>query len=157
MNRHRLATPLIVFAALAAGACNGDQETTTTTRPEVQTQTAQQANMPMTVTGCLKAGDAADMFVLTAAQSEGSVETATYQLVGAEGTNLQDHVGRQVQVSGTVQGQQEIATRGTAQATSEEARGTAGGATPTVQTRTEIDIKRISVDSVKPVGDKCEM
>lgn len=156
MTRHTLATSLALAATLTAVSCSQAEETTTTA-PEVQTQTAQQTNMPLTVSGCLKAGDADDMFVLTAARSEGSMETATYQLQGGNGANLQEHVGRQVQVTGTVQAQQEIASRGTAEATGEEARGTAGSATPTVQTRTEIDIKRLSVSSVKPLGDKCEM
>ena len=157
MTRQIIATSLLC-TAVAAGACNRGQETKTVT-PEVQTQTAQKTNMPMTVAGCLKAGDAADTYVLTAARAEGSTDAATYQLVGPQTAGLRDQIGRRVEISGTLEAQQEIASSATAQARpredGERATGTSG--TPTVQTKTEIDIKRLSVGSVKPLGDKCDM
>lgn len=160
MTRQTIATSLVLGTALVAGACNRGQETTPAT-PEVQTQTAQPAtNMPVTVEGCVKAGDAADTYVLTAARAEGSTDTATYQLVGQQTDQLRDHIGRRVEVSGTVEAQQEIAASQTAKAEPGEgnrdrATGTTG--TPTVQTKTEIEIKRLSVSAVKPLQDKCDM
>ena len=158
MTRHVFATSMILCTVIAAGACNRGPETTTT-KPEVQTQTAQTANMPMTVSGCLKAGEAADTYVLTTARTEGSTDAATYQLVGSQTANLREQIGRRVEVSGTLQAQQQIAATGTAQTkpdkSAERATGTIG--TPTVQTRTEIDIKRLSVSSVKPTGEKCDL
>ena len=158
MHSHRIAKSIIVSGgvvlAIASGACNRKQDT----RPvsEVQTQTAQPANQPMTVSGCLKAGEAADTYVLTAARTDGAGDTATYQLVGPQAVNMNDHVGRRVEVNGTLIAQQEIAsTASPLPAEKERATGTTG--TPTVQTRTEIDIKRLTVASVKPLGDKCEM
>jgi hypothetical protein len=144
-----------VTIGLAAAGCNRGPQTTNVA--EVQSQTAKPANQPMTVAGCLKAGEAAGTYVLTAARTAGGTgETATYQLVGPQAANLQDHVGRQVEVSGTMQAQQEIASTAPAQpAPNERATGTAG--TPTVQTRTEVDIRRLSLASVKPLGEKCEM
>ena len=67
---------LIVVAA--AGACNRGEQT-----PGAETQTAtplQKTNAPVTVSGCLRAGDASDTFVLTAARTATSEQTATYQL-----------------------------------------------------------------------------
>lgn len=141
-------------AALVSGAC---RDSTTPPAGETQTQTSQQTNIPMTVAGCLKAGEAAGTFVLTAARAEGQGETATYQLVGDASQNLQDQIGRQVEVTGTVNAQQEIAATGARVPTDKEERPAGTSGTPTVQTKTEIDIKRLSVSSVKPLGDKCDM
>ena len=140
---------------LSSAACQREPKGTIVA--ESQSQTAQPANQPITVAGCLNAGEAADTYVVTAARTTGgSAETATYQLVGERAVNLQDHVGHRVEVSGTVQTQHEIAASAPAQpAPNERATGTTG--TPTVQTRTEIDIRRLAVTSLKPLGDKCEM
>jgi hypothetical protein len=153
MLRHR---PLALWLAcgltlaLAAGACGGGDEEAPVA--ERQAQTAQPANTPTTIAGCLKAGEAADTFVLSVAQTQGSGDTATYHLTGSEGVNLRDHVGQNVEVSGTIRAQQELASRAPAQP-AERATGTSG--TPTVQTRTEIDIKQLDVASVKPLGGSC--
>jgi hypothetical protein len=141
-------------AALAAGACNRGEEPKAVS--DAQTQTAQPANQPLTVAGCLKAGDAENTFVLTAARTDGSGETGTYQLVGSPNVNLRDHLGHRVEVHGTVEAQQEIASRTTAQAPADnQPTGTSGA--PKVETKTELDIKRVSVDSVKPLDEKCEL
>jgi hypothetical protein len=157
MARQTCATSLVLCTVVFASACSRGEETKTVT-PEVQTQRSQAGNMPMTIAGCVKAGDAADTYVLTAARAEGSADSATYQLVGAQTANLREQIGRRVEVSGTLEAQQEIAAQATAQAKpkdDERPTGTAG--TPTVQTKTEIDIKRLSVASIKPLGDKCDM
>lgn len=144
----------VLTLGLAGTACNRGPKATAVA--ESQAQTAQPANQPMTISGCLKAGEAEGTFVLTAARTAGSSgETATYHLVGPQANNLQEHIGRQVQVSGTMQAQQEIASNAPAQPANERATGTTG--TPTVQTRTEVDIRRLAVTSLKPIGDKCEM
>lgn len=140
-------------AAIATGACSRDEKMTTAS--ESQTQAAQAANTPMTVAGCVKAGDAADTYVLTTARTEGApTDAATYELVGDQVASLRDHIGRRAEVSGTLQAQQEIASRSTAKPADERPTGTSG--TPTVQTRTEVEIKRLAVTSVKPLGDKCD-
>jgi hypothetical protein len=69
---------------------------------------------------------------------------------------MTDHLGRRVEVNGTVVAQQEIASNASAlPADKERATGTSG--TPTVQTKTEIDIKKLTVAAMKPLGDKCDM
>lgn len=157
MIRHTVSTMLfagVAAAALASGACNRGEEAKTTT-PEVQSQTTQPASTPMTVAGCVKAGEAADTYVLTAARAEGNSETATYQLVGEQTDALKDQIGKQVQVTGTLEAQSQIASSSTATAPKESATGTAG--TPTVQTRTSLEINRLTVTGVTPLGDKCDM
>ncbi|HXW08140.1 MAG TPA: hypothetical protein VD833_23115 [Vicinamibacterales bacterium] len=149
----RLTCAAILAAAVAASACNRGEEATPA--PETQTQTARPANQPLTVTGCLKAGEAADTYVLTAARTAGSEEAANYQLIGARDAGLQDRIGQRMEVSGTVEAQQEIAARTKAEPAKEQAEGTSG--TPTVQTRTEIEIRRLTVDSIRAVGGECEM
>ena len=155
MHHRAILTSIILTGALAAsGACRKSDPAPAV---EVQTRTAQQTNMPLTVAGCLKAGEAEGTFVLTAARSEGSGETATYHLSGGPGTSLQDQLGRKVEVTGTMEAQQEIASTSKPLTTDKDARPTGTAGTPTVETKTEIDIKRLSVSSVKPLGDKCDM
>jgi hypothetical protein len=151
-NHHIRGFALVSCLALGVGGCR-DKETVPPV--EVQSQATQPANQPTTITGCLKAGEAPDTFVVAAAQAQGSGETATYQIVGTGGTNLTDHVGRQVEVTGVVRQVQELASRSRTPAA--ESRGTAGtGATATVETRTEVDIKHLEVSTVKPLGQRCE-
>ena len=158
MYRHQILTSLVlsagVAASIASGACNRNDEPKAVA--ESQTQRAERANMPVNAVGCLKAGDAEGTFVLTAARTEGSADTATYQLVGDQAATLKDHVGHRVQITGTVEAAQELATRTTAVAKpAEHPTGTAG--TPKVETRTEIDLKRVSVATVKPLAEKCDL
>jgi hypothetical protein len=144
----------IILSAAASGACNRQPEKMTTAA-ESQAQSAKPTNMPMTVAGCVKAGEAPDTFVLTTARAEGApTDAATYELVGDQIAGLRDHIGRRAEISGTVQAQQEIASSSTAKPADERATGTSG--TPTVQTRAEIEIKRLSVASVKPLDEKCD-
>ena len=153
-DRRRLGTVLLCGCiALSAAGCRSNEPSTPPA--EDRAQAGQQANHPETVTGCLKAGDAPDTFVVTAARTAGSTETATYQLVGNSSVNLTDHVGRQVEVSGTVKQTHELASRDRARAAQPE--GTSGGAgKPVVETRTEVDIKQIDVSAIKPLGSRCE-
>ena len=148
MQRHQLIVAVAVATFAIAGCKRGS-----TPAAEVQSQTAQQSSQPTTISGCLKVGEAADTYVLSAKRTEGSTDTATYQLVGSGGANLREHVGHNVEVTGTIQATEEVASRTGAQPTN-RATGTAG--TPTVQTRTDVEIKRLQVNSVKPLGNRCD-
>jgi hypothetical protein len=151
MSSRSLAAALLA-AACTAGACSSEPET-----PPVQSQTqsTQQLNTPATLTGCLRAGEAANTFVLTASATtnDGSVP-ATYELDGAEGTNLGDHVGKRIEVTGIIAEQQHVATTEPAKPADEKATGTAG--TPTVQTGTQLALRRVQVQQVRPVAGSCE-
>jgi hypothetical protein len=151
----RLNLCFLVAAAVVGTACR-DREPAVPPA-QAQTATTQPANQPTTVTGCLRAGEAENTFVLTTAKTVDGAPTATYHLAGSAGVNLLDHIDRRVEVSGVIDQQSQIATREPAQP-AEKATGTGGtAANPTVQTGTELAIKRLEVSSVKRVGGDCEL
>ncbi|HTI39175.1 MAG TPA: hypothetical protein VL484_16545 [Vicinamibacterales bacterium] len=145
------------LAAAGAGCSHGPSASQDRANTPPETATATSSNVPMTatVTGCLAAGDAADTFVLNAARSEGDTTSATYNLVGASADELRSHIGEQVKVSGTVTSGEQVAERSMPQAQTDKTKGTTG--TPTVQTQTDVQIKRLQVSSVSPEGHKCEV
>ena len=146
----------VAIAAGAAACSRGPSaaQGTSNTPPQTQTATSSNQTMTTTVTGCLAAGDAADTYVLNAARSEGASMSATYQLVGANGDQLRDHVGEQVRVSGTVTSGTQVAERSMPQAEANKPKATSG--TPVVQTQTDVQIQRLQVSSVAPQGAKCK-
>ena len=154
MQRHHRLAALAIAGCASVVGCGGGGEKAAVPPAEVQTQAAQPANQPTTVNGCLKAGDAPDTYVVTAAKTAGSTDTATYQLVGAQGVKLADHIGRAVQVSGVVREARELESRARVETPKPEA--TSGGGKPVVETKTEIEIKRLEVTEVRPTNDKCE-
>ena len=131
---------------IAVSACKAQQSAL----PERQTMTAPQPkNDAVSVSGCLRAGVAENTFVLNSTQAQG--ETATYQLIGNQPDALRDHVGEQVEISGTLRSEQTVATSGTVE--EKPAKGTLGK--PIVKTRAELDVKTLTVDSVRPTGNRC--
>ena len=144
---------LAACLAISTAACNRNESAPPPA--QVQSQSTLPANSPTTVAGCLRAGDAANTFIVTTAKTEGGSETATYQLVGNQGANLSEHIGRQVEVSGVIRQSQELAS--TERARTAEPKGTAGSpGTPTVETRTEVEIKELEVSSIKPLEGRCD-
>jgi hypothetical protein len=134
-------------ALIAATACNRNAPV-----PEAQRTTGVQPRMePMSVAGCLRSGLADNTFVLTAEATNPDSKAATYQLTG-NNVNLRDYVGQQVEVSGTLRAEQEIATSGVATA-EKPTKGVDG--TPTVETKTELDVRQLTVSAVKPSGERC--
>jgi hypothetical protein len=63
---------------------------------EKKTTSAVPDSKSVSLTGCLKAGKAANTFTL----SNVTGETATYRLVGQGGVDLKPHVGHKVEVTG---------------------------------------------------------
>ena len=154
MRTQLLTVAFCCTAMLGSGCGRNEPESVPPAEATAKTGAIPQNN-PMTLTGCLRAGEATDTFVLTTAQTQASAETATYHLTGAQGVNLRDHIGRQVEVSGVVRSEQEVATASPSRpAANDKATGTAG--TPTVQTRTQLQVRQLDVKSVKATGDKCE-
>ena len=94
--------------------------------------------------------------MLTAEQTEGSAESATYQLVAGPQVNLQEHIGQRVKVSGTLEMRQSATsqTLATPAPRKEDAASGAAG-TPTVQTRTNVAVNRLTVESVTGLGERC--
>ena len=150
MGRHPFVRIAVALSALALTVGCSKQ----TTVPEAQkTSGVQQRMEPVTVTGCLRSGIAEGTFVLNTMQPQDSPKTANYQLTGPQGVDLRQYVGQQVEVSGTVRSEQEVtSSSGTTQ--EKAAKGTSG--TPTVETKTELDVRQLDVSAVKPAGGSCQ-
>jgi hypothetical protein len=152
MNRASITARTAVGIAVlaAATACNRNAA-----GPELQTSTGVQPKQEaITVNGCMREGLAENTFVLTA-DNNGSTTTptSTYQLdATGHGVALADYVGQQVEVSGMLRSDQEVDSSGVT-AVEKSAKGTSG--TPTVQTKSELDVKQMTVSAVKPLGQKC--
>jgi hypothetical protein len=147
----RITSAMVCAITMSLAACNQKSSA-----PELQTtDSAQiQGEEPITVIGCLKSGALADdTFVLTASRAEGASATSTYELSAPPNVNLREYVGQQVEVSGMLRSVQKITSRGDA-VTDERTKGTSG--TPVVQTKSELEVKRVAVNSVKPAGAACQ-
>jgi ABC-type uncharacterized transport system auxiliary subunit len=146
-----VSSAVLVTAALA-GCSRSDQKNAPTA--EVQTQQpAEAVNKPITLSGCMRAGEATDTYVLTTSATADGQAPATYQLAGASGVNLRDQIGNRVEVSGVVRTQQETQSHTSGPAANAPT-GTSG--TPRVETTTELDLKHLDVSNVKPLGEKCD-
>jgi hypothetical protein len=118
----------------------------------------------VTIEGCLTGQDG--QFVLTAApDAAGSIaaravaderETHSYVLLG--GTNLQEHAGKRVEVIGTIEGRQRGIDHDADKKTT-AAPATAGGDTPTVATKeeVEIEVRKLNVREVRPLAGTCQL
>jgi hypothetical protein len=141
---NRIAGAASVVIMIAGSACNRNA-----TVAEVQRTTVQPRMEPITAAGCLRAGLAENTFVLTAAAADPGSKSSTYELTGHD-VNLRDYVGQQVEVSGTLRSEEQVATSGVAVEKPKSSNGT-----PVVETRTELDVKQMTVSSVKPTGQRC--
>ena len=165
MRRHPYLNSSVICGTLitlvVTGGCRREEPGDPT--PVLQSEAAQPTNHPITTTGCLLAGETANTFMLMAAQADGSGQTKNYQLVAGPDANLREHVGTRVQVNGTVEMRQAAQTQTFATPAADEdtkqgerPAGTAGE-TPMVQTQTTVAVDRLSVESISPLGDRCQM
>jgi hypothetical protein len=139
-------TAVILCGLTITSACNRNAA-----GPETQTTTGLQArNEPVSVNGCLRAGLAENTFVLTAEDTGTASETATYEL-SSQNVDLRQYVGERVQLSGTVRAEQQATSSGPDVVG--KPKGTAG--TPTIETTTQLNVKQMTVDTVKPSGERC--
>ena len=148
--RHVFLSSTVLLATLAGG-CARQDDATAPADPTTASE-AQPRNQPMTITGCLRAGEAGDTFILTAVATEGSQQPGSYELVGNT-DSLGDHIGHRVEVSGTLESEQELATR-TQAVEPEQPKGTSG--TPTVETKTTVELRRLEIASARLIEGDCE-
>ena len=117
----------------------------------------------VTIAGCLSAGPdgryaltaAPDAAVATTARAmDNERDTHTYVLVGGE--NLQAHLGKRVEVTGTVTGKTQDMEQEATKKT-EATPATGGGDTPTVKTTEDIDVevRQLNVRQVRDVAPTC--
>lgn len=152
----------IAYAGVSATACKRSDRAATPA-PQVQTQTpVRDINQPMTVTGCLRAGEASDTFVLTSSEQKDGMTPSTYLLISNNDANnnasFRDNVGKRVEISGTLSTEQQTSALTPAEPARNSARnkptGTSG--TPTVESQTQVDMRQFQVSSLRSLGERCD-
>jgi hypothetical protein len=144
----------LALGSISTGACKRSNKNATPVA-QIQTQTPPQTvNQPVTVTGCLRAGDAGDTFVLTASETKDGAAPATYLLASTDGVNLRDNVGKRVEVSGILRTEQQVSTTSPSVPPRNKPTGTSG--TPEVQTQTQLDMRRLDVSTLNHVMERCD-
>ncbi len=117
----------------------------------------------VTITGCLSTGAdgrfaltaAPDAAVATAARAmDNERDTHSYVLIG--GDNLQAHLGKRVEVVGSLSGKAQDMERESTNKT-ESAPAAGGSDTPTVKTKEDIDlqVRQLNVREVRDVAPTC--
>jgi len=117
----------------------------------------------VTVAGCLTASPdgrfaltaAPDAAVATTARAmDNERDTHSYVLIG--GDNLQAHLGKRVEVTGVISGKTQDFEREATKKT-EAAPSTAGGDTPTVKTKEDVDleVRQLTVREVRDLAPTC--
>lgn len=165
----------ILAGAVVSAACGGNNDRATNMNAAATENPAQPAvrdaaptghGDEITVRGCLTGANGRYALTVTpeaigtvASRSAAGDErdTHTYALVG--GDNLQQHAGRQVEVTGTVAGrgrEVEVDQKEKAQ----QPAGTTGRGeqvTPKVESKTEIEVeaRQLTVRSVRPLNQPC--
>jgi hypothetical protein len=146
--------------AIAGAACSSARG-----NEDGRDATASGSGDEVTIAGCLSGTDG--RFALTAApDAAGAVagravvgderETHSYMLIG--GTNLQEHVGKRVEVRGTiVGGEKELEHEATKK--TEQPDATGSGDRPTVKTQedVEVEVRQLNVREVRAVSGTCQL
>jgi hypothetical protein len=146
----------IVAAAFAVGlSAQTTPPPAQTTPPQSQPmQEAKDAAKTVTVTGCLKAGEGTDTFILsglkwtqdkavgTAGATAPAITATELKLVSsASGTNLSSHVGHTVEVTGTIGDKADKADKPMASTNPPEAARPAPGAS----TQTSLNVRSLKM------------
>jgi hypothetical protein len=152
--------PLLCLS-LAAGACARDRT------GEQQQAAADSPRKQIEVTGCVTANADTNQFVLTANQTAltaltnraaaGEAESFHYQLLG--GSDLQQYVGKEVVVKGSVEGKGDDVNIETKEPTGAVPKSRGEEVTPAVESTHEIEmqVERLNVASIAPTGSACQI
>ena len=158
MKRRTLIWVAALNFAVAGAACSsarGDEG--------ASAKDANSSGDTVTIAGCLSTGQDG-RFALTAAPGAAVATTAramdderdthSYVLIGGE--NLQAHLGKRVEVIGTLSGRTEDMEQKDTKKT-ETAPATSGGDTPTVKTQEEVDlqVRQLNVRQVRDLAPTC--
>lgn len=119
----------------------------------------------VTIAGCLSGADG--RFALTAAPDASAAvagravagderETHSYVLIG--GNNLQEHLGKRVEVTGTIVGKGKDIEHD-AEKKTEQPDATGSGDKPTVTTQedVEVEVRQLNVRDVRAVAGNCQL
>jgi hypothetical protein len=145
--------------AIAGAACSNARGI------ERDTSAGSSSGDTVTIAGCLTSSAdgrfaltaAPDAAVATAARAmDNERDTHSYVLVG--GDNLQSHLGKRVEVIGTLSGKTQDMEQETSEKT-EAARVARGGGTPTVKTTEDVDleVRQLNVREVRDLAPTCSV
>jgi hypothetical protein len=119
------------------------------------------------VTGCLTANRETNQFVVTANKTAltsltnrtgaGEAESFHYQLIG--GHDLQQHIGREVVVKGSIEGRGDDVNIESKDRVTREPKSRGEEATPAIESKHEIEmqVERLNVASITPTGSRCQL
>jgi hypothetical protein len=156
---------LILFAAALNLAIAGAACSSARGNEEAGDGRASGSGETMTVAGCLT-GSPDGRFALTAtpdatvAAAERAVSdertTHIYTLIG--GTDLQSHVGKRVEVVGTISGREQEIDHDAKKKT-EATPAAGGGEKPSVTTKEEVEVeaRQLHVQQVRPLDGNCKL
>ena len=141
--------------------------------PQGQGSKGSEGKGSMTLTGCLKAGPDAKTFILTDVGAAGAETSRTetsqgtahgelaraatsYKLTAASNLKLKDHVGHKVEVTGTLgKGMTHSSSSTSSSNPSSTSSSTATSSTTTSADRSEGDMAKLKVTSIKHVSPRC--
>jgi hypothetical protein len=156
-KRTLISVAVALNLAIAGAACSNARGI------ERETSAGSSSGDTVTIAGCLTSSPdgrfaltaAPDAAVATAARAmDNERDTHSYMLIG--GDNLQSHLGKRVEVIGTIAGKTQDFEREATKKT-EAAPATTGGDTPTVKTTEDLDIevRQLNVRQVRDLAPTC--
>jgi hypothetical protein len=139
---------------------NSNNDTRSAGAAQEQTSEPSGKSVPLTVTGCLSSAEG--RYVLTELAGSGATAqaaTETYQLTNAD-DELRQHVGKQVRVTGEAEPARIAEVRestppGSASAGTAGRQGGGNDAAVSTETRTRLEVRRMSVRTVSPANGEC--
>ena len=143
------------LAATLAGTACADRGEMATNRNDGTALEGNNANRtPMTVTGCFQEASGFNNFVLTnTTGSQGSPEQRAQGYRIERGGDLEQHVGKQVRVTGWIDSHDKASTQGSRMANETATSGQAGQRT---SERTEFnDLPELHVENIERVSENC--
>jgi hypothetical protein len=162
MSRLLIYPMLCLGLAIGASACSRDRDNSRAFKESAARALPDKKQVE--VTGCLTANIETNQFVLTANQNAltsltnragaGEAETFHYQLIG--GANLQQYIGKEVKVSGSIKGDGADVDIETKEKT-EEPKRRGDEVTPAIESKQEIElqVEQLNVASIAPTGSSC--
>lgn len=150
-----VALAALVLGGAAGSGCGRDADETAPVPEGRSAQVVDNLARPVTVTGCLRAGESSTTFVLTTSETREG-QTRTYALQYPPETkpeDLRDHIGRQVQVEGVVRSQQAVTGATPSTPPANDPVGTGGD--PEVRTTTTLAVEQLEVRTLRPLNEAC--
>ena len=159
-NRTLINLALGLNLAIAGAACSSARG-----NEDARDARASGSGDEVTIAGCLSG--AGGRFALTAAPDAGAAiagrsvtgderETYSYVLIG--GNNLQEHLGKRVEVTGTIVGGAKDVEHEATKKT-EQPDATGSGDKPTVKTQedVEVEVRQLNVREVRAAAGNCQL